>query len=329
MSYWKRSNRRLFRKNRYNNRFIRYLLISLIAVMFIMVIVLFAVANNKPDKSGVSSTTVTTTTNTTTTITTTTTTATTTDTTVVDNSAKLIKPVGDEYFDDACFIGDSRTQGLKLYSAPKNATFYAEKGMTVAGFFNKKAFNNKTMTAEQALKKNKNKFGKVYIMLGLNELAWPSVDTFIQRYGDVVDSVKSSQPGAKVFVQSILPVSAKKSASHQSFNNPRIKKYNELTYQMCRKKKVIYLNVAEAVQDKDGNLPAEATTDGIHMNKEYCDKWMYYIRTHTIRTHTDVPIAGVTTTTKTAGTSVGPASTSDASAAQTSIVANTTATTVQ
>lgn len=297
--------------------------------MFIMVIVLFAVANNKPDKSGVSSTTVTTTTNTTTTITTTTTTATTTDTTVVDNSAKLIKPVGDEYFDDACFIGDSRTQGLKLYSAPKNATFYAEKGMTVAGFFNKKAFNNKTMTAEQALKKNKNKFGKVYIMLGLNELAWPSVDTFIQRYGDVVDSVKSSQPGAKVFVQSILPVSAKKSASHQSFNNPRIKKYNELTYQMCRKKKVIYLNVAEAVQDKDGNLPAEATTDGIHMNKEYCDKWMYYIRTHTIRTHTDVPIAGVTTTTKTAGTSVGPASTSDASAAQTSIVANTTATTVQ
>ena len=196
--------------------------------------------------------------------------------------------------------------------------------MTVAGFFNKKAFNNKTMTAEQALKKNKNKFGKVYIMLGLNELAWPSVDTFIQRYGDVVDSVKSSQPGAKVFVQSILPVSAKKSASHQSFNNPRIKKYNELTYQMCRKKKVIYLNVAEAVQDKDGNLPAVATTDGIHMNKEYCDKWMYYIRTHT-----DVPIAGVTTTTKTAGTSVGPASTSDASAAQTSIVANTTATTVQ
>ena len=303
MSYWKRSNHRLFRKNRYNDRFIRYLLISLLAVMFITVIVLFAVANNKPDKSGASSTTATTTTNTTTTITTTTTTATTTDTTavaetagttLVDNSTKLIKPVGDEYFDDACFIGDSRTQGLKLYSAPKNATFYAEKGMTVAGFFNKKAFNNKTMTAEQTLKKNKKKFGKVYIMLGLNELAWPSVDSFIQRYGEVVDSVKSSQPGAKVFVQSILPVSAKKSASHQSFNNPRIKKYNELIYKMCVKKKVIYLNVAEAVQDKDGYLPAKAATDGIHMNKEYCDKWMYYIRTHT-----DVPVAGETTPTKT------------------------------
>jgi hypothetical protein len=301
--------------------------------MFITVIVLFAVANNKPDKSGASSTTATTTTNTTTTITTTTTTATTTDTTavaetagttLVDNSTKLIKPVGDEYFDDACFIGDSRTQGLKLYSAPKNATFYAEKGMTVAGFFNKKAFNNKTMTAEQTLKKNKNKFGKVYIMLGLNELAWPSVDSFIQRYGEVVDSVKSSQPGAKVFVQSILPVSAKKSASHQSFNNPRIKKYNELIYKMCVKKKVIYLNVAEAVQDKDGYLPAKATTDGIHMNKEYCDKWMYYIRTHT-----DVPIAGETTPTKTADTSVGPASTSYTSATQTSIAANTTATTAQ
>ena len=93
---------------------------------------------------------------------------------------------------------------------------------------------------------------------------------------------------------------------------------------MSVKKKVIYLNVAEAVQDKDGYLPAKAATDGIHMNKEYCDKWMYYIRTHT-----DVPIAGETTPTKTADTSVGPASTSYTSATQTSIAANTTATTAQ
>ncbi|HPU58791.1 MAG TPA: hypothetical protein PLG48_04695, partial [Candidatus Avimonas sp.] len=108
----------------------------------------------------------------------------------------------------------------------------------------------------------------------------------------------------KIFIQSILPVSASKSASHPSFNNPKIKVYNSLIYDMCVKKQLIYLNVAEAVQDKDGNLPADATTDGIHMSKAYCDKWMMYLRTHT-----DVPVA--TAVPVTTNTTVASVSTSE------------------
>lgn len=187
--------------------------------------------------------------------------------------------VGDEYFADACFIGDSRTQGLMMYSAPESATFLALKGMTVESFFKDKAFEKKTKTAEQMLKKHK--FGKIYIMLGLNELGWSYSNLFIKRYGELIDSIKESQPKAKIFVQSILPVSADKSSSHKSFNNPRIMEYNRMVFNMCVEKQVIYLNVRESVEDKKGNLPKEATTDGIHMNKAYCDKWMQYLRTHT------------------------------------------------
>lgn len=197
--------------------------------------------------------------------------------------------VGDEYFDDACFIGDSRTQGLMLYSAPEKATFLALKGMTVSGYFSEKGFEKKTKTAEDMIKKHK--YGKVYVMLGLNELGWTSVDAFIKRYGELIDSVKKHQPNAKIFIQSILPVSAAKSKSHKSFNNPRVNKYNKLIFDLCVKKQVIYLNVREAVEDKNGCLPKDATTDGIHMNKKYCDMWINYLRTHT-----DVPVAAATTT---------------------------------
>ncbi len=226
---------------------------------------------------------------------------------------KKIEMVGDEYFEDACFIGDSRTQGLMMYSAPESATFLALKGMTVESFFKDKAFEKKTKTAEQMLKKQS--FGKIYIMLGLNELGWSYSNLFIKRYGELVDSIKDSQPTAKIFVQSVLPVSAVKSSSHKSFNNPRILEYNRMIYNMCAEKQVIYLNVRESVEDKKGNLPKEATTDGIHMNKAYCDKWMKYLRTHT-----DAPVAEMH---EVSGTSTDTNTTNTASSAPT-VAADTT-----
>ena len=296
-------DRRLIRvRRRKKVPVILYVTAALIAILFL--IVLIALAFNQDDDKLVSSADLTTlsassTETTETTTTTTDSTATSYSTAATSNATieSAAVPVSDEYFDDACFIGDSRTQGLMMYSSPEKATFYAIRGMNVASFFNDKAFEKKTMTAEKMLQKKK--FGKIYIMLGLNELGWTQVDSFIKRYGELVDSVKKSQPDAKIFIQSILPVSAAKSKSHPSFNNPRILKYNRLIYDMCVQKKVIYLNVRKSVEDKKGNLPAEATTDGIHMNKTYCDKWMDYLRMHT-----EVPVATPTTkkTTETSST---------------------------
>ena len=30
-----------------------------------------------------------------------------------------------------------------------------------------------------------------------------------------------------------------------------------------------------------GALPEEASTDGVHLNKEYCLKWLDYLKSHT------------------------------------------------
>ena len=38
---------------------------------------------------------------------------------------------------------------------------------------------------------------------------------------------------------------------------------------------------AAAVADSSGYLPAEASTDGVHLNKEYCGKWLDYLKNHT------------------------------------------------
>jgi lysophospholipase L1-like esterase len=186
----------------------------------------------------------------------------------------------DDYFSNALFIGDSRTQGLLLYSNLGNAGYYAARGLTVEQVFKKAVVDSGSgkLTVSDAL--SRRAFGKVYLMFGLNELGWNSADKVIEQYGRVIDRVRETQPDALIYVQSIMPVSARKSAKDPVHNNPNIARFNGMIEQLTEEKNVIYLNVGESVSDENGVLPEEASSDGIHLNKKYCIKWEEYLRAH-------------------------------------------------
>ena len=186
------------------------------------------------------------------------------------------------YFDDALFIGDSRTEGFMMYSGVDNATYYAYKGLSVRTAFTKnviRAKDGSMTTVENALKQQS--FGKVYIMLGINELGWPNTDVFIEEYSKLIDTVKATSPNAIIYIQLIMPVSEKK-AGDAVYNNDNINRFNTLIKSMVKSKEVYYVDPGEAVS-ADGWLVSEATTDGIHLNKDYCIKWRDYLMSHTVQ----------------------------------------------
>ena len=123
-------------------------------------------------------------------------------------------------------------------------------------------------------------FGKVFIMLGINELGWPNQNTFIEYYGQVIDTIKSNQPGATVYIQSIIHVTQQKSDSDSIYNNTRVNQFNQLIQQMAQQKGCVYLDLNEVLSDENGALFADAATDGIHLTKPYCIKWLDYLRSH-------------------------------------------------
>lgn len=167
------------------------------------------------------------------------------------------------YFDDAVFIGDSRTQGFIIYNGLSNATAYMDKGLKVDTAFTKADIevNGVKMSAMDALAQNTT-FKKVYVMLGVNELGWAYSDIFIEKYGELVDKIKEIKPDAEIYIQSILPVSEKKSNSDKIYNMEKINEYNGLIQKMAEEKKVYYLNVAEAVADGSGYLPTKRPPTG-------------------------------------------------------------------
>ena len=191
--------------------------------------------------------------------------------------------VPDDYFKDAVFIGDSRTEGFKIFSGPEEATYYTAKGLKVDTILTKEFIVNnsgKKMTIIEAL--TQTPFRKVYIMLGINELGWAYSDLFIKRYGEAIDEIKNIAPQAQIYVQSLLPVSEERSKNDAIYNNINIEKYNGLIQQMAAEKELYYLDVAQCVADPEGNLAGEASTDGIHLQKAYCDLWLGYLRQHYI-----------------------------------------------
>lgn len=192
--------------------------------------------------------------------------------------------VQDDYFDDAVFIGNSQMEGVAIYSSMKNATVLAGKGIMVDTIFTKEVIKTKDsnrITIISALELKQ--YGKIYIMLGANELGWVSDIEFIKQYGKVIDKIKELQPEAKIYVNTIIPVSKEKSEKDKIYNNENIERFNKLIINMTKEKQVYYVDSKEALGDEEGNLPANSTTDGVHFNSIYYEKWFNYLKTHTVK----------------------------------------------
>ncbi len=187
--------------------------------------------------------------------------------------------VENDYFSDAVFIGDSRTQGLMLYTGLKDTTFYAEVGLQVDTIFTKEYItkpNGENLTIMQDLATKD--FSKVYIMLGVNELGWVYDSVFISKYSDIIDAIRSINEDAIIYVQSIVYVTKEKSESDKIYNNTNIERFNSKIIEMCNKKNVKYLDINSCLKDENNCLPSDASVDGVHLNKTYCKKWLEYLK---------------------------------------------------
>lgn len=185
-----------------------------------------------------------------------------------------------DYFTDALFIGDSRTVGIAEYGTIKNATYFSNTGMSVYNIWSQKidiSSIGKVSLEELLDKKN---FGKVYIMLGINEIGYNMSQT-AKKYQELVKYVNTKQPKAIIYLQANLHVTKEKSDSDKSINNTRINKLNSAISKMANKKNIFYLDVNSIFDDSSGNLRADYTSDKVHIYGKYYKQWTEWIRKNT------------------------------------------------
>ena len=184
-----------------------------------------------------------------------------------------------QFNSSVAFIGDSRTQGFIMYNGLKDVQDYSYIGLMVDTAVTKKfvkTSNGEKITLLQDMA-NKN-IETVYIMLGVNELGWSYPQVFKTKYGELIDEIRKIKPNCKIYVQSIIPMTKSKSESDKIFNNKNVNTFNNLIQELAKEKNVTYLDVKSALVDANGYLPEEASSDGVHVDKEYCKKWFDYLK---------------------------------------------------
>lgn len=190
--------------------------------------------------------------------------------------------IDDSYFTDAVFIGDSRMEGFRNFSGITKGSFVTAVGMELENIYSTAQIPTAkgTVLVMDALK-NLN-YSKIYMMLGTNELGAYDMEAVKESYRKVLNDVKSYSSSADpiVYVYSVVYVDESLVTTGDYVNNTNVDTVNQKILEMCQEEGYHYINLNEILSDGNHSLIPGASEDGIHLNQEYCKKWLDYTKTH-------------------------------------------------
>lgn len=201
------------------------------------------------------------------------------------------------FLNGAVFVGDSVTLKLKNYVTQKRKSepgYFGTAAFLAAGSMGSgnalKPLSGDSIHpyydgAKALLEDNAAKMGadKVYLMLGINDVAPYGVEKASENLEALVKRFRNKIPDIKIYVQSATPILADK--QKKTLNNPNLEHYNELVSKICKKDGWYFLDVASVMRDSTGALKEEYCSDpddlGLHFTDAACEVWIHYLLTHT------------------------------------------------
>ncbi len=186
--------------------------------------------------------------------------------------------VTEEYFSDALFIGDSRTVGMQQSSLLPGAVFYAKTGIGIGDILTERIVNENgyLISVKDAL--SRHSFGKVYIMIGINDMSMGDTQWFKEKYAEILNTVRRTQPDAIIYIQGNIPMSYGTQDLHGSLNNLNLRQRDEASKELADSKTIFYLDVNTLYADANGHLASMYTTDGLHIKPNYYPLWTDYLK---------------------------------------------------
>lgn len=201
-------------------------------------------------------------------------------------SEYTIGPVPESYFDDAVFIGDSRMEGVYEYAGLDNATFLTKVSMSIYTMMDSKVSNPDYKTVLDGL--SDRQYGKVYMMVGINEIGTATTEYFVNHYMGVISQIRELQPDAIIVVQAIMHVTGSRDEVDEYFNNTNIDARNEGLKTLANGKDIFYIDVNPVYDDENGNLIEDYSSDNIHLyGNKYADWKEFFLENGIYKKGTD------------------------------------------
>lgn len=180
-------------------------------------------------------------------------------------------------FSDCAFIGNSIFDGLYRYAIITNSHFFTKTGLNINTVYTATTSTGSVPIINELYNGS---YKAVLLMFGQNELGWPSLDTFVNKYAQLLQDIWQRQPHCKIFITGLPPVTkAVSDTNTNGLTNDRINYLNGRLQNLANNTaNAYYLTVPAVMYDSNGALPAAASGgDGIHLNRTYYKYWADHI----------------------------------------------------
>ncbi len=201
--------------------------------------------------------------------------------------------VDGSWFDDAVFVGDSVSLRLNYYESAVDKLGGAQF-LTAGSLGSGNAlwpvsdqsvhptYQGEKMLLEDSIAKCGAK--KLYLMLGMNDLAVYGVDGTAENLTTLLKNIQAKTPDLTVFVQTMTPMTATSNILGSGLNNDVIREYNKKLEEVCNANGWYLVDVASVMYAEDGTLRADYCSDpedmGVHFTNAGCEAWIQYLLTH-------------------------------------------------
>lgn len=201
---------------------------------------------------------------------------------VPDSSRKTFQTVTSDYFSDALFIGDSRTVGMFQSHLLPEAAYYAKTGIGIGDILTDPIVNEDGVMISVAEALSRHSFGKVYIMIGINDIARGDVEWFTEQYKKILDTVRRTQPDAVIYIQGNIPMSYRTQDLDGALNNRNLSLRDKASQTLADSEHIFYLDISSIYADANGHLASDYTRDGLHVCTDDYPLWVDYLLQHAI-----------------------------------------------
>ncbi|MEB3211864.1 MAG: GDSL-type esterase/lipase family protein [Leptolyngbyaceae bacterium] len=119
----------------------------------------------------------------------------------------------------------------------------------------------------------------IFVMIGINDLLRDVSDRqLLDNQQQIIRELSQMHPSTTIVLQSILPHSAENATWEgkerlMAISNDRIRALNQDLAAIATAENVQFLDLAPLFSDRQGNLPMELSTDGLHLNGEGYAIW--------------------------------------------------------
>lgn len=194
------------------------------------------------------------------------------------------RDAGEDYIKETIFLGDSITMNAGVHKAIPFSSIWGVEAVDQKNILdtpiNVWMDGHEKVDLLDAMKKWKPK--RMIITLGANCAGLRGEEQIAQEYGELIDKLHQASPGTQLIVSAIYPVDGRYDRKPGGLSNDKCNKINFYLAQMCREKKIWFLDVAQALKDENGQGKPGFfyEKDGIHPKKETYPVIVEYIRTH-------------------------------------------------